>query len=332
MAEMIDLGKGRMLLANDLPEQKVPLFRKRRFLIIAAGLVSVIVLAVGLGVGISKRDRDRESNSADNSDSPPASPDVPVVNISVPANIWQPSVGATWDIQLKLPLNTTSAATYDVWDFDLFDNTKQTVTEMQGRGTKVVCYFSGGTYEDWRPDAANFSKSDLGSPLPDWPGETWLNVSSPSVRAIMLRRLDLAVSKNCDAVDPDNMDGYQNSNGLNLTQQDAIDYVTFLAEAAHSRNLSMGLKNAGSILASVVSVVQFSVNEECAHYNDCNYFAPMIQHGKPVFHIEYPKGSDTNNNVLVSTDEKQKACNATGEVDFSTVIKNMNLDSWTQFC
>lgn len=38
-----------------------------------------------------------------------------------------------------------------------------------------------------------------------------------------------------------------NNNGLGLTTDDAIDYVTFLANAAHDCNLSIGVKNAGAV-------------------------------------------------------------------------------------
>jgi hypothetical protein len=60
----------------------------------------------------------------------------------------------------------------------------------------------------------------------------------------MRARLDLAQSKQCDAVEPDNIDGFDNRNGLGLAQADSIDYVTFLAAEAHGRGLSIGQKNA----------------------------------------------------------------------------------------
>jgi hypothetical protein len=44
--------------------------------------------------------------------------------------------------------------------------------------------------------------------LDGWPGEVWVNISSTNVRNIMSKRLELASHKGCDAVDPDNMDGY----------------------------------------------------------------------------------------------------------------------------
>jgi len=46
----------------------------------------------------------------------------------------------------------------------------------------------------------------------------------------MRSRLDLAKSKGCDAVEPDNMDGYTNSTGFNLTYRDQLKYNIFIAD------------------------------------------------------------------------------------------------------
>lgn len=64
----------------------------------------------------------------------------------------------------------------------------------------------------------------------------------------MTARTELAASKGYDGVDPDNVDGYDNDTGLSLAQADAIDYLNFLANAAHSRALFIGLNNAGEIV------------------------------------------------------------------------------------
>ena len=84
------------------------------------------------------------------------------------------------------------------------------------------------------------------------------------MRKIMAQRLDLAKSKGCDAVDPDNVDGYNNRNGLGLTADDAYNYVTWLTSEAHRRGMASGLKNAGGLIKRVLHDVDFSVNEQCA--------------------------------------------------------------------
>lgn len=191
----------------------------------------------------------------------------------------------------------------------------------------MICYFSAGSYESNRPDSGNFTASDKGKELDGWPGEYWLNTKSSNVRSIMSARIALAESKGCDGVDPDNIDAYDNSNGLDLTTSDAVDYLSFLSTEAHGRNLSIGLKNGGTIVNQTIGIMQWEVNEQCVQYNECDIFQPFIQAGKPVFHIEYPKSAPQ-----VSQATRQSDCNDASAQGFSTVLKNMGLDDWVETC
>jgi hypothetical protein len=92
------------------------------------------------------------------------------------------------------------------------------------------------------------------------------------------------------------------------------------------------LKNAGDIVTSVLSVVQFSVQEQCVNQTDCGPFKPFTDAGKPVFHIEYPGGFPST----VSRDDGTHYCQgASGDVsitDFSTVLKDMGLTGAVDYC
>lgn len=297
---------------------------KKKFLVIASILL-LIAIAVGLGVGLGLGLGGGGGEPEEDETAPPSTP--PSGNYTG----WQPEVGTSWQIELRYPLNDTSFDA-EVYDIDLFDNPKSTIKNLQSMGRKVICYFSAGSYEDWRSDKDKFKKSDLGKPLSDWDGEKWLDTNSKNVRRIMANRLDMAKSKGCDGVDPDNVDGYDNNNGIDLTKDDAIDYVNWLANEAHSRNMSVGLKNAGTIIPDVIKGMQWSVNEQCAQYNECDIYDAFPQAGKPVFHIEYPKGDDTNNNKPVTAQQINDACDFPDSKNFSTVIKNMNLDNWIETC
>lgn len=152
-------------------------------------------------------------------------------------------------------------------------------------------------------------------PLGGWDGEWWLDHRRQNVRDIMEARLDLAAQKGCDGVEPDNVDGYQNSNGLGLTRADQIDYLEFLSREAHERGLSIGLKNA----VGLVDEFDFAVNEECDYYNECESITPFIDAGKAVFHVEY--------NV-----EPDAFCSRVSELGFSSLHKNLNLGSYMTPC
>lgn len=143
----------------------------------------------------------------------------------------------------------------------------------------------------------------------------------------MLKRLDRAASMGCDGVDPDNVDAYNNANGLNLTLAYAVSYVSFLSGAAHARNLSIGLKNAGELIHHVLDKVQWEVNEQCVKYRGCSTFQPFITAGKQVFHIEYPNSAP---NINVTT--KEQFCDGSRETGFSTILKDVGLDNWLEVC
>jgi hypothetical protein len=121
------------------------------------------------------------------------------------------SVGQKWQIILSNPpvvTNTSKVIPLDaeVWDIDSVDADAGVIGALNAQGKIVICYFSAGTYEVWRPDANQFTAADKGASLaPQWPDENWLNTRSANVRKIMATRIKLAASKGCDAVDPDNV-------------------------------------------------------------------------------------------------------------------------------
>ncbi|KAL1794719.1 hypothetical protein ACET3X_006535 [Alternaria dauci] len=183
----------------------------------------------------------------------------------------------------KIPISPVDAP---VWDIDLFDNPGTTVATLKAASKVVICYFSAGTAEDWRQDYGSFAAADLGKVLPEWPNERWLRTGSQSIRALMAKRIKLAADKGCDAIDPDNTDGYQNDNGLNLKNTDAIDYVRWMQQEAAKYNMRIGLKNSLDILKDVSPIIDFAVNEQCAQQGECQVYENFIALNKPVFHIE----------------------------------------------
>ena len=305
--------------------------RKRIIIVSAVMFVTIIGLAIGLGVGLTVGHN--SGHGGDDSASTPTFTPSSNSSNTVSANIWKPTAGTTWDLILSGPNQVLDSQSVQAYDIDLFDNTNTTIQQLHFQGKKVICYFSAGSYEDWRSDKNEFLPSDLGHDLDGWPGEKWLNTSSSQVRRIMKERLDVAAAKSCDGVDPDNVDAYNNANnGLGLTADDAIDYILFLATEAHNRGLAIGLKNAGEIIPSVIDQMQWTVNEQCTEYNECATWSPFIMQDKPVFHVEYPKGDATNSTDSVTDAQKQKACGADGQSRFSSIIKNMNLDKWIEDC
>ena len=103
----------------------------------------------------------------------------------------------------------------------------------------------------------------------------------------MQARLDLAVSKGCDGVEPDNVDSYANSNGLGLTAADQLDFNRFVALEAHKRGLSVGLKNDLDQVKTLQPAYDWALNEQCNQYGECSGLSAFVTAGKAVFGVEY---------------------------------------------
>jgi hypothetical protein len=243
-----------------------------------------------------------------------------------PSGWWKPSAGATWQWQLSGTLNTSYNV--DVYDVDLVDTSAVTIAQLKSAGRRVVCYFSAGSFENWRPDAGKFTTADKGANLDGWPGERWLDIRSANVRQIMSARLDLAKAKGCDGVESDNIDGYTNATGLPLQAGDQLDYNRFLADQAHARGLAIGLKNDVDQLAQLEPYFDFAVNEQCNEYAECGGYSVFIARGKPVFNAEY-KSSYVNN----SNGARDALCAASKARGLRTLVLPLSLNgSFRQSC
>jgi hypothetical protein len=182
----------------------------RNTLIGVAITVAVFGLALGVGLGLTIGRRGQNSKDSGLSDPSYTSSPLSPPDTTLP---WIPQVNDAWQITLSQPplspvdINSV-IPNVTIFDVDLFDTSAETIAAFQNLGKKVICYFSAGSFEDWRPDSGEFGAVDKGKELDGWPGERWLNISSERVRSIMKSRLELASGKKCNGVDPDNVDGY----------------------------------------------------------------------------------------------------------------------------
>ncbi|KAJ9134402.1 hypothetical protein NKR19_g8670 [Coniochaeta hoffmannii] len=271
-------------------------------------------------------------------------------------------VRASWQIilrnQLQIPPTRPPIQpdTVDVWDIDLFENTDngQDPSAIQylkslPKKPQVICYFSAGSYEVDRTDwPANFDRDLYGKELVGWPGEYWLDINNTAVQDVMFNRIRLAAQLGCDAVDPDNVDGYGeapsnpgNRTGkvFTLNQDKSVAFVQNMARVAHENNIGIGLKNALEILGRVQGSVEFAVNEQCVEQKECSSYSTFVQ-TKPVFHIEYLPGAENSHTPISNTTTQctrynegtPQAPNLVDITALSTVIKNMDLDGWVEFC
>lgn len=135
----------------------------------------------------------------------------------------------------------------------------------------------------------------------------------------MADRLDMCREKGFDAVEPDNMDGYKNRTGFELTAADQLRYNRLIADMAHDRGLSVGLKNDLDQIPELVGDFDFAVNEQCAQYAECGDMEPFITADKAVFHVEYELPTS-------------RFCAESRRLKLSSMLKKYELGVWREAC
>ena len=154
----------------------------------------------------------------------------------------------------------------------------------------------------------------------DFPDEKWLDIRRIDVLGPILEaRFDLCKSKGFDAVEPDNVDGYANKSGFPLTADDQLKFNKYLAQIAHARGLSVGLKNDLDQVKDLVDSFDWALNESCFQYKECNSLTPFITAGKAVFQVEYKMTADS-------------FCPQANNLNFNSLRKNLNLDAYRVAC
>jgi len=237
-----------------------------------------------------------------------------------PKDWWKPKPGMTWQWQLQGTIDTSFQV--DVYDLDLFDAPQNVINKLRAAGRKVICYFSAGSWEDWRKDEGSFPETVKGKEN-GWPGERWLDIRRIDILGpIMQARLQKAKSRGCDAVEPDNVDGYDNGTGFPLTYRDQLIYNQWLAEEAHKLGLSIGLKNDVGQVRDLEQCFDWALSEQAFQYNEYKELKPFVSAGKTVFGVEYV-GYGQYPAVFCPKANAEK---------FSWLFKKESLDAWRQSC
>ncbi len=279
-------------------------------------LAQLIVLVFLSGCGGNSSDGGMSGNGG----TPNTIPFIP----PIPGSTWlRPALDTTWQWQIQGIVNVGYSV--QMYDIDLFDSSVALISDLHATGKQVICYFSAGSYESFRSDATEFLPGELGNTLSGFADEKWLDIRSENVHRIMRERMDLAAQKGCDGVEPDNVDGYTNRPGFNFTANDQLAYNRLLANEAHNRGLAVGLKNDLDQVAALVEDFDFSVNEQCNEYDECDLLQPFIAAGKPVFNAEY------DSKYVNNPAQRAQLCTTTQSQSLHTLVLSLDLDDSFRF-
>lgn len=200
---------------------------------------------------------------------------------------WQPKpTTAAWQWQLQGGIDLSIDA--HVYEVDGFEVSAKTVARLHRQGRRVICYLDVGSWESFRPDADRFPRKVLGRAYEGYPDERWLDIRRIDLLAPILRqRFDLCRRKGFDAVEPDNIAGYENKTGFPLTAADQLRFNRWVAREVRRRGMSVALKNDPGQVRQLLAHFDFAVVEECFAYDECGMFSPFVEAGKAVFVAEY---------------------------------------------
>ena len=242
----------------------------------------------------------------------------PLPCVPAAAPCWDPQPTTEpwqWQLQGRIDLSVPAP----VYDIDI-DESASVVAAIHAQGDRAVCYVSVGSHEPFRDDAKQFPRSLLGRRLDRFDEERWLDIRRISkLRPIIEGRLDECAAKGFDAVEPDNVDAYQNDSGFRLSGRDQLAYNAWVANAVHERGMTVGLKNDLGQVKRLLPYFDFAVNEQCFQYRECDVLERFIAEGKPVFGAEYEVS-------------RSRFCESSLERGFSTIHKRYSLRAFRQTC
>ena len=84
----------------------------------------------------------------------------------------------------------------------------------------------------------------------------------------------MCARKGFDAVEPDNVAGWENKTGFPITGADQLRFNRWVATGSTHRGMAVALKNDGRPGEELVGDFDFAIVEECFQYNECGPYRP----------------------------------------------------------
>lgn len=227
---------------------------------------------------------------------------------------WRPGpTTQPWQWQLQGKIDTSVPAC--VYDLDAFETSKHTVAVLHREHVKVICYVDVGSWESFRPDRGEYPRSVIGRRYAGFPNERWLDIAHfHRFEKPLKQRFNMCARKGFDAVEPDNVAGWERENhtGFKITRADQLRFNRWVARQVHARGMSVALKNDGRQAKQLLGSFDFAIVEQCFQYHECGYYRPFVEAGKAVFEAEYEQ-------------KPKEYCRTALALGFSSIYKSYEL-------
>jgi len=196
------------------------------------------------------------------------------------------------------------------------------VSAIHANGARAICYIDAGGAESFRPDFPEYQAFNdgcggclFGKPIGGFRNEFWLNINNDQGQRDFIlteigKRLDRCVADHFDGVEMDVVDAWSNRTGLTITADTQLLFNTALANLAHSKGLTVALKNDVEQVPTLAPYFDYAINEQCEQYSECgNYTTYFASANKAVFQVEYklktsnfcPPANAANRNAILKT-------------------------------
>lgn len=231
---------------------------------------------------------------------------------------YSPGVDSSWQAQLQGSVDTNLAV--DLFYLDADDAGPATLRQIRAQGDHLLCYLSAGTFEPWRPDAAEFPASVIGGPLTDHPDERWLDFRDASVLALMRARIARLASVGCEGIDPSSIDTSVDP-GFAITEADALGYARWFAEEIHAQGMSAGLSSRETWVDSLNDAFDWALAVDCLASTGCVGFEPVREREHAVLLVEFGDQSRV-----------AEVCPAAATLGFDALLKTPTFDAFRIGC
>jgi hypothetical protein len=161
-----------------------------------------------------------------------------------PLTSWQYAIGEP--LPIAVPTNIGNVEAYDIDEGNVAGTSTSQVAASVGAihagGAKAICYVETGGWESYRSDASEYSSAILGSTVPGYTDERYLDIRQWSddpgptgltLGQILTARFQLCKDEGFDGVETDLDDTYADSTGFPLTMANELTFMTEMAGVIH---------------------------------------------------------------------------------------------------
>ncbi|MFF9410368.1 endo alpha-1,4 polygalactosaminidase [Streptomyces anandii] len=204
--------------------------------------------------------------------------------VADPSAVTLPPAGAQWDYQIGRPNGAYTPSS----DVQIVSRDRQSAPAP---GLYNICYvnaYQAQPNETW--DSSLLLHDANGNVVVDtqW-NEPLLDITTAAKRTAIMDVvgpwIDGCASSGFDAVEPDNYDSYERSQGL-ITTSNAEAFMSLLVARAHSHNLAIAQKNTLALAPDRQALgLDFAVVEECGAYTECADYVGYF--GNNIVDVEY---------------------------------------------